>query len=92
MPDECMGDVIGDLNSRRGKVVGMETKGHTQVIKSQSADGGGAKVCRRSALHHQRAWRVSMEFSHYEELPAHLAEKVIKEAKARKMAEHEGEH
>jgi translation elongation factor EF-G len=33
-----------------------------------------------------------MEFSHYEELPAHLAEKVIKEAKARKVAEQHGEH
>jgi len=33
-----------------------------------------------------------LEFGHYEELPAHLAEKVIKETKARKMAEHDGEH
>ena len=46
VPDECMGDVIGDLNSRRGKVLGMDTKGHTQVIKSQSADGRGFKICR----------------------------------------------
>jgi elongation factor G len=35
VPDESMGDVIGDLNSRRGKVVGMDTKGHSQVIKSK---------------------------------------------------------
>ena len=35
VPDECMGDVIGDLNSRRGKVLGMDTKGHSQVIKSR---------------------------------------------------------
>ena len=35
VPDESMGDVIGDLNSRRGKVVGMDTKGHNQVIKSK---------------------------------------------------------
>ena len=33
-PDECMGDVIGDLNSRRGKVLGVDSKGHGQVIKA----------------------------------------------------------
>ena len=59
VPDECMGDVIGDLNSRRGKVVGMETKGHTQVIKAKRADGGSAQVRRRFARHHQRPGRVS---------------------------------
>ena len=45
VPDECMGDVIGDLNSRRGKVLGMETKGHTQVIKSKVPMAEVLEVC-----------------------------------------------
>ena len=50
-PDENMGDVIGDLNSRRGKVQGMETKGHSQVIKAIGADGGNPQICAGPALH-----------------------------------------
>jgi len=87
VPDECMGDVIGDLNSRRGKVLGMDTKGHTQVIK--------AKVPLAEVLKYGPDLRsitsgrgeFQIEFSHYEEVPPHLAEKVIKEAKARQAGQ-----
>ena len=58
VPDECMGDVIGDLNSRRGKVVGMDTKGHTQVIKSKVPMAEVLKYAARSSLDHQRPRRV----------------------------------
>ncbi len=34
VPDDCMGDVIGDLNSRRGKVLGMESKGKRQIVRA----------------------------------------------------------
>ena len=92
VPDECLGDVIGDLNSKRGKVVGMETQGHTQVIK--------AKVPMAEVLRYAADLRAitsgrgefQLEFGHYEELPVHLADKVIKEAQARKAGGHEGEH
>lgn len=92
VPDECMGDVIGDLNSRRGKVLGMDTKGHTQVIKSRVPMAEVLKYAQDLRSITSGRGEFHMEFSHYEELPPHLAEKVIKEAKARKTGEQEGEH
>jgi len=87
-----MGDVIGDLNSRRGKVLGMDTKGHTQVIKSRVPMAEVLKYAPDLRSITSGRGEFQMEFSHYEELPAHLAEKVIKEAKARKAGEQNGEH
>ncbi|MBI3062003.1 MAG: elongation factor G [Deltaproteobacteria bacterium] len=82
VPDECMGDVIGDLNSRRGKVLGMETKGHSQTIKAQVPMAEVLKYAQD--LHSMTSGRggFHMEFARYEELPPHLAERVIKETKA----------
>jgi elongation factor G len=92
VPDECMGDVIGDLNSRRGKVLGMDTKGHTQVIKSRVPMSEVLKYAPDLRSITSGRGEFHMEFSHYEELPAHLAERVIKDAKVSKAAEHNGEH
>lgn len=91
VPDECMGDVIGDLNSRRGKVLGMDTKGHTQVIKVRVPMAEVLKYAPDLRSITSGRGEFHMEFAHYEELPPHLAEKVIKEAKASKTAEHNGE-
>jgi elongation factor G len=82
VPEECMGDVIGDLNSRRGKVAGVNTKGHNQVIKAQVPM---AEILRyASDLRSMTSGRgeFQSEFSHYDELPPHLTEKVAKEAKS----------
>jgi elongation factor G len=92
VPDECMGDVIGDLNSRRGKVLGMETKGHSQVIKSRVPMAEVLKYAPDLRSITSGRGEFQIEFSHYEEVPPHLSEKVIKETKARKAAEQEGEH
>jgi elongation factor G len=92
VPDDCMGDVIGDLNSRRGKVLGMDTKGRTQVIKSKVPMSEVLKYAPDLRSITSGRGEFHMEFSHYEELPAHLAEKVIREAKARKTGEQEAEH
>ena len=92
VPDECMGDVIGDLNSRRGKVVGMETKGHTQVIKSKVPMAEVLKYAADLRAITSGRGEFHLEFAHYEEMPAHLAERVVKEASARKMAKHDGGH
>jgi elongation factor G len=91
VPDECMGDVIGDLNSRRGKVIGMDTKGHSQVIKSKVPMAEVLKYAPDLRALTSGRGEFQMQFSHYEELPPHLAEKVIKDAKA-KQAEQHGEH
>lgn len=91
VPDECMGDVIGDLNSRRGKVLGMDTKGHTQVIKSKVPMSEVLKYAPDLRSITSGRGEFHLEFSHYEELPAHLAEKVVKEAKARQAGHQSGE-
>ena len=81
-PSDFAGDLMGDLNGRRGRIGGMETRGASTSIKAQvpmsemltyeqqltSSTGG------RGSYH--------MEFSHYEEVPAHIQGKVISEAKA----------
>lgn len=82
VPDEHMGDIIGDLNSRRGRVQATESRGSGSVIKAQvpmsemleyasvltSLTGG------KGAFH--------MDFSHYEEVPAGLRDRIVEEARA----------
>ncbi len=85
-PDECMGDVIGDLNSRRGKVLGVDRKGHGEVIKALVPMAEVLKYA--PDLRSMTSGRGSFEshFSHYEEAPAHIAEKIIKETKEAREA------
>ena len=87
VPDDCMGDVIGDLNSRRGKVLGVDTKGRNQVIKSKVPMSEVLKYAPDLRSLTSGRGEFQLEFSHYEELPPHLQEKVIKEAKAAKATE-----
>jgi len=81
VPDEMMGDVMGDLNSRRGRVLGMESKGRMQVIKANvpMAEILQYALDLNSITGGRGTFRA--EFSHYEEVPAFLAEKVIQQAK-----------
>jgi elongation factor G len=88
VPEECMGDVIGDLNSRRGKVLGMETKGHSQTIKSQVPMSEVLKYAPDLRSLTSGRGEFHMEFAHYDEVPPHLAERIIKEAKASAEAQH----
>ncbi|MGC8868057.1 MAG: elongation factor G [Sulfurihydrogenibium sp.] len=75
-PDEYMGDVMGDLNRRRGRILGMEKKGNTQTIKAEVplAEMFGYATDLRS-LTQGRATFV-MTFQRYEEVPRHIAEQV----------------
>jgi elongation factor G len=84
VPDECMGDIIGDLNARRGKVLGVEPRANSQNIKAQVPMAEILKYA--PDLRSMTGGRgvFSMEFSHYEEVPSHLGEKIIEEAKADK--------
>jgi elongation factor G len=82
VPEEAMGDVMGDLNSRRGRVVGIDAVGKNQVIK---ATAPMSEILQYALdLNALTAGRGTfrMEHSHYEEVPAHLAEKVKSEARA----------
>ncbi len=77
VPEDVMGDIIGDLNGRRGKVLGMDSRGKTQIIR---AEVPLAEVLRYSFdLTSMTGGRGSfqMRHSHYEEVPAQLAEKII---------------
>ena len=83
-PAEQAGDVIGDLNSRRGRIVGMEPSGETAAVRAQAPMA--EMLTYEPSLRSMTGGRggYSMEFSHYEEVPAFLADKVIKEVKAEK--------
>jgi len=77
VPEDKMGDIIGDLNSRRGRVQGMETRGKLSVIKAQAAM---AEILMYSPdLDSKTGGRgtFTMDFSHYAEVPAQIAEKII---------------
>lgn len=77
VPEEYMGEVIGDVNSRRGKIEGVEPKGGSQIIRGYVplSEMFGYATDLRS--HTQGRGTYSMEFSHYGELPANMAEKIV---------------
>jgi len=82
-PEEYVGDVIGDFNKRRGKVEGMESKAGARVIKAKVplAENFGYVTVLRT-LTSGRA-TSTMEFSHYDEVPAELAKKIIEVTKGK---------
>jgi elongation factor G len=83
-PEEYMGDIIGDLNKRRGQIQNMDSKGNARVIKASvplSEQFGYVTVLR--TLSSGRA-TSTMEFSHYAEVPASLAKDIIEKAQGKK--------
>jgi elongation factor G len=80
VPEESMGDVIGDINGRRGRVLGMDSRGNYQVVN--------ALVPMAEVLKYDPDLRsmtggrgsFSLEFDHYQEVPAHLSEKIVQAA------------
>ncbi|MCL5736048.1 MAG: elongation factor G [Actinobacteria bacterium] len=86
-PEENMGDIMGDLSGRRGRPQGSETMGEMHVIRAQVPLA--EMLTYAPQLRSMTAGRGSftMEFDHYEEVPAHLADKIIADAKARKAGE-----
>ena len=83
-PDEYMGDIMGDLNGRRGRVLGMDTDGKYQVIKANvpMAEFLTYAPDLRSMTGGRGVY--AMGFSHYDEVPAQIAEKIIEETKKEK--------
>ncbi|MGI6225493.1 MAG: elongation factor G [Peptococcales bacterium] len=77
VPEEYMGDVMGDLNSRRGRIEGMEPRGNTQVIRSfvPLASMFGYATDLRSKT--QGRGIYTMHFDHFEEVPKNIAEEII---------------
>lgn len=81
VPDDCIGDVIGDMNSRRGKVLGVEPKANSQVIKAQVPMAEVLKYAPELRSMTSDRGLFTMEFSHYEEVPQHLTAKILTELK-----------
>jgi len=77
VPDDVMGDVMGDLNSRRGKVLGMDSKGKYQIIKAEVPMAEVLKYALDLNSISGGRGTFTMKMSHYEEVPAQLAEKII---------------
>lgn len=84
-PEEYLGDVVGDFNKRRGKVEGMESKAGARVIKAKVplAENFGYVTVLRT-LTSGRA-TSTMEFSHFEEVPAELSKKIIEVTKGKNL-------
>ena len=76
-PEEYMGDVIGDINSRRGRIQDIERRGNVQVIKSQAplAEMFGYATSLRSKTQGRATY--TMQFSHYDEVPKGVSEGII---------------
>ncbi|ELK46849.1 elongation factor G [Halobacillus sp. ACCC02827] len=78
IPEEYMGDIMGDVTSRRGRVDGMETRGNAQVVKAYvplSEMFGYATALRSNT---QGRGTYTMHFDHYEEVPKSISEEIIK--------------
>ena len=89
VPDEFMGDITGNLSSRRGKIAGMDVQGKSQVVKAKVPLAEMFKYA--SELKSMTGGRSSytMRFSHYEEVPHKIAQGIIAKYEAQKKEEQE---
>jgi elongation factor G len=90
-PVEYAGDLMGDMNGRRGRISGMDTKGGTQIIRAQVPMADMLNYQNDLTSMTQGRATYSMEFDHYDFVPALQSEKIIAAAKAAKAGEEEEE-
>jgi elongation factor G len=81
VPDQYMGDVMSDLNTKRARVSGMEPQDGLSVIHAQAPLSEMQRYSTDLRSITQGRGIFTMEFSHYEEVPAHIAQNIIAEAK-----------
>lgn len=85
VPEEYMGDIMGDLNKKRGRIMGMEPlQGGKQIINAEAPLKEMFRYATELRSMTQARGEFSMQFVRYEEMPATIAEKIIAEAKERK--------
>lgn len=89
VPEDCLGDVMGDFNSRRGRIMGIDTEGKLQVVKAQCplSEMFRYAIILRSMTSGRGSF--SMEYSHYEEVPGDIAKKIIEAAEVDRFADDE---
>ncbi len=81
VPDKYMGDVMGDLNSRRGRIQGMDPEGNFQVIKAEVPLAELYKYSTALRSMTQGTGDYAMDFTHYEQVPSDVTEKIIEASK-----------
>ncbi len=84
VPEDNLGDVMGDLSGRRGKILGIDSRGHLQIVKAQVPLAELYKYSTTLRSMTQGRGMFDAEFSHYEEVPKEIAQKIVEEAKAEK--------
>ena len=87
VPDEFTGDIMGDLNSRRGRVLGMDTEGEKQVINANVPMSEFLRYAPDLRSMTGGRGTFTMEFGHYDEVPGELSQKVIEKINAEKEEE-----
>jgi elongation factor G len=87
VPDDHVGDVMGDISSRRGRVQSSENRGHTSVIVAQVPMSEMLEYASTLTALTGGKGSFHMEFSHYEEAPANVRDKIVAEAKAAAQSE-----
>ncbi|MFN7976313.1 MAG: elongation factor G [Acidobacteriota bacterium] len=91
VPDEFTGDIMGDLSSRRGRVQGTDGRGGQSVVKAQVPMAEMLTYASTLKSMTQDRGSFDMQFDHYSEVPSHIAEKIIADAKAARGEEVEEE-
>ncbi|MEW5821926.1 MAG: elongation factor G [Cyanobacteriota bacterium] len=86
IPEEYVGDIMGDLNSRRGRMHGVDSQGKAQIVKATIPLAEMLRYSPDLDSMTSGSGTFTMEFSHYEEVPVHLQQKIVDEAKAEKEA------
>jgi len=84
IPEQFMGDIIGDLNSKRGRVLGMEPRGKNQIVRAQVPLKEMVRYSIDLKSITQGRGKFKMEFDHYEEAPPKVAEEIIEKTKREK--------
>jgi elongation factor G len=82
IPEANVGDVIGDLNSRRGRVLGVDSRGGYQVVKAQAPMAEVLKYAQSLTSITSGKGSFTMDFDHYDEAPAPVREKIVAAAKS----------
>jgi len=87
VPDTYVGEVMGNLNSRRGRVSGVEARGHAEIVKAHVPMAEVLTYASDLTSMTGGQGSFDMEFSHYEEAPAAIQERVVAEAARHRHAE-----
>ncbi len=89
VPEECLGDVMGDFNSRRGRIMGIDSEGKLQVVKAQCplSEMFRYAIILRSMTSGRGTF--TMEYSHYEEVPGDISKKIIEAAEKDRVEDEE---